>query len=926
MNGNRAGGTVFRRRVSPALAASWFAMLLPLAAVPAQDPVPGDELERLRAMLAEPGPDGREARATAIERLLAMPQPAAHRVLQQVLGLDTDPDGVRLAILAALERHLRATAAGQFGGAAADVRREILTGYVAVLARFWRAEPAAFEVPLGLEGAAARLALQKLNAREFEETLRSLLGAADGPTKASLFRCTADMQQLYLAQVLAEYLADEDANVRAVARGALRLLTFHDVPFATKEQFAEWFAGQRDVRYVDLAERAARDADRRAERAREEQTRIRIDAAREFVRAHTLRKPGIDWAEIQARTLVDDPAVLDACLELLQQALAQGLPADDAPPARQAFCRALLQRWRAVAPDQVRRRSLLLEVAACTARPDETELATELVGLLLAQLEGKTADEQVAALRGLRRFPTVDTRTRIVRYATALLPSGPAVRPQLEVAIATLSARTPPRWFAPADTDPDKSEWLALVKSLCSSPQWTDLRDVALQLALIPDARDQRVAEAFAALLDFAKDRNLDSKFRSNCLLQLQGWRDQRSLADGWVQAMHELLDDMAPDIRQLAAESLARVTEAVDNRRAQWITSTIFALRDHLRSETSPNVLRALVDTMQVCGREPQMPEKAIGALNAVLGELGDPVPPEHQFRLEPLLATLATIAGDARADRGQWLGACRQLARHEKRPSLRLVLLNHAAVDLAKEVASAEGSQAERAREAMRWLIVVALQKPPREAWTDSEDLQREARDVRVAFNALDTLDESQRLDEPRHRLLRLEVELVGGKFREVVERATAWLGNGSTPVAPGTARQPFSAEQRDRMRILLAEAHLGLNKPELAAKALADRDGDQSADVRLTDLQARIGKALAATDPAASLALLARALKATPPEDPQFRTRLVEWASASVRLDPGARQAILVELDRHAALFEAQDCPSELRDAFVQLRGQR
>lgn len=81
MNGNRAGGTVFRRRVSPALAASWFAMLLPLAAVPAQDPAPGDEIERLRAMLTEPGPDGREARETAIARLLAMPQPAAHRVL-----------------------------------------------------------------------------------------------------------------------------------------------------------------------------------------------------------------------------------------------------------------------------------------------------------------------------------------------------------------------------------------------------------------------------------------------------------------------------------------------------------------------------------------------------------------------------------------------------------------------------------------------------------------------------------------------------------------------------------------------------------------------------------------------------------------------------------------------------------------------------
>jgi hypothetical protein len=125
---------------------------------------------------------------------------------------------------------------------------------------------------------------------------------------------------------------------------------------------------------------------------------------------------------------------------------------------------------------------------------------------------------------------------------------------------------------------------------------------------------------------------------------------------------------------------------------------------------------------------------------------------------------------------------------------------------------------------------------------------------------------------------------------------------------------------------MRVLLAEAHLGLGKPDLAAKVLAERDGEQSGDVRLTDLQSRIAKALTATDSAASLALLTRVLKATPPEDPQFRARLVDWASASVRQDPGSRQAVLVELDRHAALFEAQDCPPELRDAFVQLRGQR
>ncbi|MBM4060422.1 MAG: hypothetical protein FJ265_04895 [Planctomycetes bacterium] len=897
-------------------------VLLAGAAARAQTQDPEAEIERLRAQLGLPGADGRDARETAIVRLLAMPQPAAHRVLQQHLLRTEDVDLVVPAILAGLQQQLCGLPGSQFGGASADLRRELLVGYLGACARFWPADGSDLELVPGSAAAAARGALQRANARELADALAVLLHPADAATKARLLRCVADLQQLFLAPPIADYLEDADTVVRTAARRSLRLLTLHDEEFASRAQFAAWYERHRDVRYVDLAERAARDAERRAERAREEQERLRIDAAREFVRAHTSRRPGVDWAAIQGRTLVDDPTVLDACLELLQQSLAAGLPPDDSPVPRQGFSRALLQRWRTVAPEQRRRRAALLEVAALTARAEDAELATELTALLQAQLDAGTPDEQISALRGLRRFPTVDSRARIVRFAQQQLARGSEARPVLEAALATLSAGSAPRWCAPAENDPDKADWLALVRDLCGDPAWSDLRRVALQLAITLDARDQRVTDVFGMLLAFAKDRALDREFRSACLIQLQGWRDQSSLAEVWLAGMCQLLDDPAPEVRQAAAESLARLVEIVDSRRASWIATAIVAVRDHLGREPNPAVLRALVDTLQVCGREPQMPERAIGALNMVIAELGFPVPAEHQFRVDPLLAALTAVAGDPRADRGQWLGACRNLHQFEKRQSLRLVLQNHAAVDLGKDVGSGESSVAERAREAMTWLIRTALLKSAREPWNGSDDLLREARDVIVAFAALDPLDEAQRLDGPEHRILRLEVELAGGRFQEVVLRSGNWLGNGAAP-APGAAvRAPLRAEQKDRMRCLAAEAQLGLGKAELAARLLGERDPELPPDPRALDLEGRVARALAAADPGGAVRMLDKVRRATPPEDPSFRSRLLDWGQAALRHDPGGRKSTVAELERYRPLFEAQDCPPELRAQFLQL----
>jgi hypothetical protein len=887
-----------------------------------QDATMPEDLARLREMLGRAGPDGRDARESAVGLLLGMNDPAAHRLLQEFLLRRDDPDRVRETILGSLRRHVLGNSRQWFGGASDEVRRQVLAGYLDALAPLWR-EPglAVDDVVDNPVRAAARQCLQSVPVRELDVAARHLLASAQTDTKVEVMRCLADMQQILLAQTLADFLEAREEPVRVQARRSLQLLTYHEEEFQNKAQFVAWQGRFGDLRYIDLAERAARLGPRPLERMREDLARLRVEAARDFVRAHTVRTPGIDWAAIQSRTLVDDPAVLDACLELLQQSLANGLPADDQALPRQAFCRSVLQRLRQVAPDQVRRRALLLEVAAYLCRSEEGELAGEVTTLLLAQLDAPEVELQVAALRGLRRFPNLETRTRLVRHATKLLRSGAEAREQLLATLATLSSRTTPRWTAPIASDPDKAEWVTLVESACRTTKDSEVRNAGLALVQILDGSEQRVPELFRLLLDLAKDGSQDTKFRSTCVIQLSGWRSQEGVTEQWMTAMHELLKDPADDLRLQAAESLGRLPDSVDARRLEWIGATTNVLRDRIQVESNATVLRSLVNCLLACGREPQTSANAIGALSTLLSELGSASPAEKELRLEPLLRALATIAAGPPAERGQWIRACRQLLQFDKRQSVRLVLQSHGAADLAKLVGSDDAGQAGPARLAMALLIKTALLKPPKEGWTSSPELLSEARDVRVAFGALDTVEESQRLDEPAHRVLRLEVELACGKYPEVAQRASLWLANGAATVG----RAPFSAAEIDRVRVLAAEAHLAMSKPDAAARVLNDLTTQPPSDPTVLDLQSRVARALVPTDKPGALALFASTCKATPTTDPAFRGRLLEWMQTHARVLPAARQELLDTSEPFVALFAAGDCPGDQRATFQQLRGE-
>jgi len=884
--------------------------------------VDDDPLDDLQAKLSRPGPEGQADREAAVARLLELPRADAHRLLQQRLRDQDDPDAVRVTVLVGLQSHLLGSPTKQFGGADAELRRQLLAGYLGACAPLWANAP---DVDLAVASpvrAAARRALRRVPARELAAAASTLLSSGEADDRAFTLRCLADMQQTLLAPTIAAQLEAPEAVVRAAAQKALDLLVYPDQTIRTKAEFDAWAAEYGGRSYVDLAQRSARLGPRAFQELRDQMQRMRVDAAQEFVAVHVSRRADIDWEAVQARTTSGGPAVLDACLVALQKALARSPGGDGAATARHAFFRALLDRLAQVPqsqqPDVQRRRALLLEVGAYLVKPDEAELAGEIRALLLAELAVASADGQVAALRGLRRFPSEQARQALVERGKALFVDLDNNQRQLQVILDTLAARTEPRWVAPGPDAADKLGWVALVDQSCRSAPERDLRDRGLLLAQTLDASKRYVPEAFAALRRLTEDPKLDTKFRSTCLIYLDAWRADEEIAGDWFGALLRALGDEAADLRRQAASSLARLREVNDPRRADWLKQAVEALRGRLPVEPDQAVLGALVDCMQELGREPGMSAAAIGALKQVLEGLGDPVAKEQEFRLDPLLRALATIAAGNKTSLEQWLSACEPLLIHGKRKGLRVVLQTHKANELAKDVMSDDAGAADRARRAMRLLIGTAALQPVRTDWALDAN-KEEARHVRAAFGALDLAPPAERLDARPHRLLRASIDLAMGKDQDVVKRVADWLADASAGDVAG------DATYGDRLRLLAARAQLALSDPA-AALALAEaRSSAAKSEPAALALAERIAAALLDQDPPAAEQLCAQVVRATAPEDPLFRARLVAWVRCALRV-PERKEAALVEAGKHAPLFDAADCPEQLRDEFRQLTSQK
>ncbi|MGE3175253.1 MAG: hypothetical protein AB7O97_21680 [Planctomycetota bacterium] len=876
-------------------------------------------VDRLRAQLAQPGGEGQDQRAMAIERLLSLPDEAAHAVLQARLADADDPDGVRWSVLQALVRRLLNPADPVFGEFE-DIqtqRARLVRGYGRALVPFWLGKPDAdgLLAPDPLRDQ-ARACLVRMPVRPLAEGLRAVAQDQAAPLtdRAAALRAAGDTQNLHFGALLADFVAVDEPQLRRAARVALRYLTFAEDAFESREQFEAWFQRNGGRRYLELAEEAARLGARRARQHREELLRVQREASSQIVRALTERRTGIDWAAVQQRTLVDDPGTVRACLLELRQTMADRQLSEDGQ-ARQAFARAVLQRYRGIDAEAGGTRALMLEVTAYLVRPTEVDLANELAAELLVQLGADDPEMQLAALRGLRRFPSPEARAAVVRLGAQAMQRGEAADGVLSQVLLTLSTGGDSPWRAPAEGAADRAAWLELVRGVATGAFPRDRRNEALEVAMQLDREQKRVAEVFDMLLGIANDPTREPPFRTACLIRLQAWRDQPGRASLLVQAHTQLLGDADRDVRLFVAEQLTRLPAVAEDQRKQWLVSIVATLRDKLQTETNSAVRTAMLDCLAACSRDPGTPEAAIGALNVVLDTLGVPVPPDQQQRADQLLTSLTTIAADPRAEVGHWLNACDVLLKHERRAQLRHVLETHNAVLFAKDARAGDTALSQPARMAMRFLLRAALLKPAREPWQSGE-----ANDVRIAFEALPPGERlPENLQDPAFRLLRLDALLACGKSQEVLALGNAWIEEKDPQ-----DHRPLSSEDIDSVRLLMTEAYLLEGKIGPAADSLSRLGTARAADPRAIDAADRLGRAFLATDPKQAVRWLETVVRVTAEEDPAWRARAVALWQARVQANPADRDAVRAEIEKRAAMFDSPDCPEGLKNAVAVLRG--
>lgn len=890
------------------------------ATVPAAQQNPEDDLERLRTQLNRLGPDAADERQGAVENLLQRLDLAAHAMLQEKLKQDDD-EGLRGYILSALARRLTPNSKDRvFGGG--DENKEacsaIIRSYVPALAAFWRADSGVAATSAVREQ--ARLCLVRFPVREVEAGLRQMLDPVQPLTdRLAALRVAADCQNIYLARLLADNMDAQVDEVRAAAREGLELLTFVDGGFSTRKQVEDWLEQNKNRRYLDLAEDAARNARSKVGKyLKEYEGRLRQKTV-DLVAAMVSRPANTDWAKVQSEVLSNDPpGTTDACLERLLQ-VQEFADGKDAPsPSRQAFHRALYEKLQATEPGQTRRRALLLETLALLVRRSEPDLGAEIQKQLRAALKAEAPELRLAALRALRHYPKPEARADVVAFARGELASGvPANLNFLKEALKTLGKRP---YTAPSEGDVDKADWLLLMRQVLSQPGLEDLRSDALSMCPLADVNGNLLPEVFKTLLELGRDTKLPADCRLLCLIKLKDFAADPVRADEMVRQFVTLLDDQETPIRSFAATELGKLPDD-EAQKPRWIELVLEALRRRMRVETEPGVFAALATAASACAAPPGSASKVITCLLPVVDDLGDPVPAGQQFKLDPLLAQLAVQAATPQIPAAAWTAACERLYRHGKRPQLRFVLEQQHAITLADDLNSPDKARADAARQALMLILRTAQLKDAAKTWGELKD---EASDVRSAFQALETAKVD--LDAPELRLLRLEMLVGSGvnvtnAWTDAIRYADTYLADTDAKVA-----RPLSAAQKDRVRLLAGEAHLALGHKDQAAELLKKCDPTRLAAPEAINLLDRLGKAFAEgtadSDAAKAFDWQERALRLTNRDDKAYRTRLLTWAQTALRI-PQGRELVQNRLIEEEPLFRANDCPPELRIQFDKLR---
>jgi hypothetical protein len=868
------------------------------------------DLERLKANLRRAGPEGRQEREQAVIELLSFTDPSAHRLLLDVLAGPDDADGLLRFVLVesgkalANRRHAVFYPEGERRQRQAPLRR----GYGIAFLRF-HGDLAHSPAVAGELRALARHALLGMDEADVRSLLTDVLAGNVEPDRIAALRAAAVLRSLTYAPLIAELL--EDPKLGPLARESLVRLTFVTDGFATKADFERWRKENEQATYLELAERAAWAA-MQSESNRRAADQETILVLREKLVARLASGTNPAWAEILAQ--LQSNAARDSRQRVLLSLRDSLVRQDRASPGGSDAERGLLLDHLELRMAEAKNGGeypLLLEVSAQLVDTAPSDRRTRVLDALVKGLSSTDQSIRVAALRGLRRHPAPENR-----HAVAMLLADPSLLGNAEVLDELLKTLQAKGWVAPSADEADAGLWVGGLQSVVrAKPVRRDLRDAALSALALRDKAQNAAAPAFAALVEFVADAQLEVELREKAMVQLQAHASDPARWEQYLELLAaSLLDAKEERVRQKAAQLLQSLPAAPSPElQAAADTKILRAVSDRLLVEERPDPFRALVECLSkrfdpLLQRDPGpvlMPlNRAIEALAA------RPADPTQEFRRDTLVAALMNACLLDNLAPVHWVRALQSLATIGDRRSMRKVLGGAAKVAYLASTPQSAKDAIEIHRNAQRMVIRAALLKPPAESWSGDE-----ARDVARAFDLLEQPAPDQTQPDPfppNEVVLRLEVLLASGQSARVTQLARVFL------------REGRAAEDNARGRVArLAASALLQSKQPAEALAMLESVPTAGAEGSGPRLREEIGQALlAAGNHGEAATLLETLLSQTAPTDPSYTGRLLLAAEAVVAASPARGPELKQRLEREAGRFSGDAVPADQRERYQAL----
>ncbi|MHC4514103.1 MAG: hypothetical protein ACYS5W_10435 [Planctomycetota bacterium] len=877
------------------------------------------------------GPEAKAGRDQAVDNLMSMNNPRAHEPLTRALAraVDDKPEHLVLAdaILTALHRSFANHRHTVFGtGANRDVMRRT---YMRPLVQLY--------VPL-VDGKAhvlqraAGACLRQLATAERIAGAQLLLKIKNPKLQKATLLALGDCWDLGMAPFLAGYLngANSDqASLTVYAILALKMLTFEDL--RTKAEFDAWWAANKEMTYVEIAIHAARAADRtiteREQRNAEEIRRLYEQIVDVVVTSKTPDR----WKRIQGYIFAQKPGVMQACLLKLRDRLRTGLELKGGAEATDRLALLAALHEELVKPEVAPARyALLLEVTSQLIAPSEVRERAVQEDLLRQGLGHASVDVGLAALRGLRQFPSPDNRLAIVRMAKRVRGADSDRRLVAE-AVATLKSAS---WTAPLPMDKDYEEWQEVLSLLLADTKLDGvLRQEVVKALAKADKNNGHPDGVQRELSTVAGRASEDLSLRQAALLELPQVLTDAASADNYVRFLVTLLEDKEDGVRREAATQLKRLPydkDRASEKRGGWQKLLLenLAFQQLLGSEKNDKVFEVLVECLVRLAKDNPDHSSAVGdRLWRAVETIHKDSKPESAFKIPVLNQGIVNYATAKERNTIEWVRSCEALIAVGHRQGA-LTILAARTVKLDSET---PGNGEIRARYQQMRVQLALLRKDTDgtavsagatgNPWS-GKTLREEAGDVITALEALAAqkppAPEVNRADV---RVLWLRCLAGVDQHPKLIALATPWL-------SATTSDNVLINSHRTAAILLLAMSELEMKKPKQAVAwigklgagtgvSLPKGNADLILIERIATLlvasvhdktaaaAAASGRAPGTPDPAtvAAAQMLAKHLVTnTDQKDPSYsRRQLLNLEAQSLGADKTVRAGLRGQLDR-------------------------